>query len=502
MLGCRGISKAYGGVAAVEGVDFEGRAGEVHALLGENGAGKSTFIKILGGAVAADRGEIELGGEPVEIATPNDADRLGVAVAYQELSLLPDLTVAENIYLRAPGDRPALFSKRRLAAKAQRLFEELGVPTEIDPRRRVSDLGIAVRHVVEIARCVRHAERVLVLDEATASLGAEETRWLLDLARRQAAAGKLVIFISHRIDEIRSVADRVTVLRGGRSIVTGPIADYSDEEVIEAMLGRKPQRLYPPPISPPGEEVMLSVRGFSAGSRLRGIDFDVRAGEILGVGGLQGHGQSQLLLGLFGVLGSSGQVEVGGKRVRVRSPHEAIRAGIGLALIPEDRGREGLMLRKSIRENLALPVLGDLGRRGLLSVAAEEEMARAALERFHVKASGIEQPVGALSGGNQQKVLIAKMLNVGARVLLFHDLTRGVDVGTKAEIFALARELTAEGYAIVMYASDNQELVNMCDRILVLREGEVATVLEAGTLSEEEILRAALGAASPTGVVE
>jgi ribose transport system ATP-binding protein len=492
-LRCHGLRKAFPGVVALKGLEFSARAGRVHAILGENGAGKSTLIKGLAGSVPFDEGTVELFGEPATIRTPLDARRIGIEVAYQELSGIADLSVARSIWLR----RGSAGGLRRLSARALRrrtlaLYDRLGAP-RIDPDRLVRHLSIAERQVVEVISSLATDPRVVILDEATASLPADETRWVLELARRLAGEGKLVLFISHRLPEIRQVADDVTVLRDGEWVLTSAMSDVADDQLVEAMLGRKPQRLYPPSLSAPGAAVSLRVENLSSGGRLAGVSFDLHEGEIIGVGGLEGQGQSALLYALFGLAPSRGSIIVGGERVTIRSPRQAFRAGVGLALVPEDRRREGLIGSKSVRENIALPMLDHLTRGGLLSGALEEELVRKAIDRMNIRASSLEQPVMTLSGGNQQKVVIAKLLMLGTRILLFHDLTRGIDVGTKAQIFGLFRELAASGHSILFYSSDNQELVHMCDRVLVLSRGRVAAELRGEDLTEARILRAAFG---------
>lgn len=492
-LRCQGLTKRFPGVLALDGLDFTAAAGEVHAILGENGAGKSTLIKALGGSLALDSGTVEVFGREQHIGSPDEAAAHGITVAYQELSLLGDLTVAQNIWLRRGRSNAAgILSRRALRARTEELCARLGAPP-ISPDSKVRYLSIAERQIVEIVASLASEPRILVLDEATASLAADETRWALELARRLAAEGRLVLFISHRLPEIRQVADRVTILRDGRSVLSGSVADLDDDQMIEAMLGRKAQRLYPPRRTPVSDAVDLAVEGLDVGERVKDVSFELHHGEILGVGGLQGQGQSTLLAALFGLVRSRGTIHVGGKAVRITSPRAAFRAGVGLALIPEDRRTQGLLGTKSIRENISLPVLPSLCSYGFISGAKEHVIVRDAMDRLQVRASSMEQAVTTLSGGNQQKVVIAKLLLVGARILLFHDLTRGIDIGTKAQIFELARELQASGHSIVFYSSDNQELVHMCDRILVMSRGRVVSVLE-GALSEDRIMRAAFAA--------
>jgi ribose transport system ATP-binding protein len=495
LLSCRGLAKAYGETVAVDDLDFDALAGEVHALVGENGAGKSTFIKMLAASVRPDRGTISVDGEPLTPTSPAAAMRQGVGVVFQELSLAPDLTVAQNLWLldhRASTLR--VLRRSTLRRMTFELFEQLSCGP-IDPDRKIRELALSDRQVVEIARALARRPRILVLDEATSSLPASETEWLIETARRLAAEGTLVIYISHRLKEVREVADRVTVLRSGRTVLSSQVGEISDDRLIEAMLGRKPRRLYPPPIRPPSADVACRLEEVSVGSSaVDGVSFELRQGEVLGIGGLQGHGQSELLLGLFGVLPVHGRIEVGGRTVRIRSPRAALRAGFGLALVPEDRKREGLLLDKTLRQNVSLAVLPQVSSWGVLQNAAEDRLARDSMDRLNVRADGPQQRVDTLSGGNQQKIVIAKLLAVGARILLFHDLTRGVDVGTKAEIFSLTRELAADGYSVLMYSSDNEELIHMCDRLLVLREGRIAAELVGDALSAEAIMQAAMGA--------
>ncbi len=499
-LRCTGLTKRYPGVLALDRLDFLAQAGQVHAILGENGAGKSTFIKCLGGSVIADAGEVELDGTTVAIGSPADARKRGIEVAYQELSLVPDLTVAENIWLRrARPTRLRTLPRGELRARTRALLERLDAPA-IDPDFRVRYLSLAERQVVEVVSALAGDPKIVIFDESTASLPADETRWALGLARRLAGEGRLVLFISHRLPEIRQVADWVTILRDGRSVVSATVGELTDGQMVEAMLGRKPQRLYPPREVAPTDRINLALAGVSVGERLSDIALELHEGEILGIGGLQGQSQSTLLAALFGLVRYRGTVMVSGRRARIRSPRDAFRAGIGIALIPEDRRNQGLLGPKTVGENIVLPILSRLTSRGLLSGRRQDEVVRDAIARLHIRASGPDQPVMTLSGGNQQKVVIAKLLQVGARVLLFHDVTRGIDVGTKAQIFELARRLAAGGHSILFYSSDNQELVHMCDRVMVLSRGRVAAMLGEGELSEENIVRAAFAVRSVTEV--
>jgi ribose transport system ATP-binding protein len=492
-LEAKGITKRFGGVVALSDVDFEAAAGEVHALIGENGAGKSTFIKILTGAVHPDEGELRLFGEPFDARNPRAAAQAGVAAVFQELSLVPDLTVAENIWFRRELRTPIrTISKRALRRRTQELFSRLRFPS-IDPDREVRGLSVAERQLVEVAKAIAKEPRVLILDEATSALSPAEVRWLLGLARRLAAEeGMLVIYISHRLAEVKEVTDRITVFRNGESVGTRPTALASEDEIISMMLGRRLDRLYPEKVPAAREAVALTVRGLELGHRLRGVDVEVREGEVMGVGGLQGQGQLELFLALFGVLRSRGEVLVGGKRARIGSPRQALASGIGLALVPEDRQNQGLLLPKSVRENITLAVAKRFARYGMLDLAQERALVAEAIRQLNIVLASPEQAAGSLSGGNQQKVVIAKLLLTQARVLLLYDLTRGVDVGTKGEVFQLMRNLAAEGYAILFFSTDIQELVHVADRVAVMSDGRVSAVLDGDEITEERIIRASI----------
>jgi ribose transport system ATP-binding protein len=487
------IGKRFGGVVALSGVDFAANSGEVHALIGENGAGKSTFIKILTGAVQPDEGELRLFGQAFDARSPRAAARAGVAAVFQELSLVPDLTVAENIWFRRE-ELTALrtVSRRTLRRRTAALFDRLEFPP-IDPDREVRGLSVAERQLVEVAKAISKDPRVLILDEATSALAPTEVGWLLRLARRLAVEDQmLVIYISHRLAEVKEVTDRITVFRNGQSVGTRETAGASADEIVSMMLGRKLERLYPEKQPTARDSVALSVQGLELGHRLRGVDLEVREGEVVGVGGLQGQGQLELFLSLFGVLRSRGRVEVGGQPARIGSPRQALSSGIGLALVPEDRQNQGLLLPKSVRENITLAVAKRFARHGILDLAQERALVADAIRQLNIVLASADQPAGSLSGGNQQKVVIAKLLLTEAKVLLLYDLTRGVDVGTKGEIFHLMRDLAARGYAILFFSTDIQELVHVADRVAVMSDGRVNAVLGGAEITEERIIHASI----------
>jgi ribose transport system ATP-binding protein len=415
-----------------------------------------------------------------------------VAAVFQELSLVPDLTVAENIWFRhEPLTVLRTVRGRKLVRDTERLFERLAFPV-VDPRREVRGLSVAERQLVEIAKAVATEPRVLVLDEATSALAPREVEWLVGLARRLAETGMIVIYISHRLSEVQRVADRITVFRNGTTVGTRPAAEATEDEIVAMMLGRRLERLYPEKGQSVREDVALRVRGLRLGHRLRDVDLDVHAGEVLGVGGLQGQGQLELFLSLFGVLRAQGSIEVGGRRVRITSPRQALNAGIGLALVPEDRQNQGLLLPKSVRENVTLAVARRFARHGILDLKQERALVDEAVRQLNIVLADPEQPVASLSGGNQQKVVIAKLLLTEAHVLLLYDLTRGVDVGTKGEIFRLMRNLADEGYAILFFSTDTQELLHVADRVAVLADGTVSGLLSGNEITEDAILRAAI----------
>ena len=487
-----GLTKRYGGIVALSDAQFSARAGEVHALVGENGAGKSTFIQILSGAVHPDAGKLLLEGQPYSPINPDAAQGLGVAAVFQELSLIPDLTVEQNIWFR---HEPRTFLRtvdgNAVRRKTLELFAKYRFPA-LDPARELRRLTLAEKQLVEIAKGLAKAPRILILDEATSALPAKEAEWLLALTRQLATEGRLVIFISHRMGEVRAIADRLTIFRNGSTVASHVATEVSDDEIVTQMIGRPLLRLYPERKPTATERIALKVDHLRSGSRLNGASFELREGEVLGVGGLQGHGQRELFQSLFGASRASGQVELWGKPSRITNPRHALTGRDGIALVPEDRRGQGLLLTKSLRENLTLSVIRRFTDKGFLNRGKEAALVREMVDFLRIKAGTPEQLAGTLSGGNQQKVIFGKMLLTEARVLLLYDPTRGVDVGTKGEIFQLMRDLAAKGYAILFYSSDLPELVHVADRVLVLRSGRVAATLPTGRISEEAILRAAV----------
>ena len=487
-----GLSKRYGGIVALSEVEFAARAGEVHALLGENGAGKSTLIQILSGAVRHDGGVILIDGRDFRPANPDDARAGGIAAVFQELSLIPDLTVEENIWFRQePMTLMKTINRAVMRRKTIELLDKYAFP-RLRPDQELRRLTLAERQIVEIAKGLAKEPRILILDEATSALPAREADWLLKLTRQLAVEGKLVIFISHRMAEVRAIADRLTIFRNGRTVAAHEAKAVTDGEIVAQMIGRNLDRLYPERIATATERIALKVEDLSGGSRLKGVTFSLREGEVLGVGGLQGHGQRELFQALFGAAKANGRIELWGKPASIGNPRAALIGRDGIALVPEDRLGQGLLLTKSVRENLTLAVIKRFTDRGFLNSRKEAALVKEMVDFLHIKAETPDQLAGTLSGGNQQKVIFGKMLLTEARVLLLYDPTRGVDVGTKGEIFQLMRDLAAKGYAILFHSSDMPELVHVADRVLVMRNGRVAATLNDDRISEENILGAAM----------
>ena len=491
-----GMRKRFGAVRVLEGADLQARGGEVHAVLGENGAGKSTLMKILAGVIAADAGQVTLDGRPVTLDRPAAATAAGIRTVFQELSTIPQLTVAENLLYGCEETRLGLVRRGRRLTAARELLERFGLE-RIDPAGPVSELGLGDRQLLELVKALREPPRVLILDEATSALSATDSRWVLDHARAAAQAGAIVLLITHRLPEVRATADRITVLRSGRDVLSGTPGELDDEALIAAMLGRRVERLYPARQAPSGERV-LEVRGLAAAGLPGPVDLDVSAGEILGIGGLQGQGQRQLLMALAGAQPwAAGSATLLGAPYEPHSPADALAGGV--AYVPEDRQREGLFLGHSVRTNITAASIARFVRRGLLDSRAEAAAAREGADEVGIETGRLRSRVSTMSGGNQQKVVLAKTLLVAPKALLLHDCTRGVDVGTKADIFALMAQLAASGTAIVFYSSDLSELVHMCDRVAVIVEGRLGGVIGQEDLGEGAILRIAVGHAVPDG---
>lgn len=493
LLRLEGISKRYGGAVALKDARIAVRPGAIHAVLGENGAGKSTLIKIMAGVVAPDEGRMLLDGNEVSFASPAAANAAGIVCVFQELSLIPDLSVADNIVISNPPLRFGMIDRKRQRQIAEEALARAGA-ADIHPSSLVKDLPLSRRQMVEIAKALARKPRLMILDEATSALTQSDVEKVFGVLKQLRAEGMALIYISHRMHEIAQLADDCTVFRNGRSIESYPAGTKTDQQVVELMIGREYTNVFPPkPLQSKAQAPVLSCRGLSWGDRLSGINFDVRPGEIIGFGGLDGQGQRELLLALFGVLRDlRGEVAIDGKPVRLKSPGEAKSGDISMALIPEDRKTEGLMLPMTVRENLSIAALDRVSRNGVIDRAAELREIDELLNLLAIKAATIDMPVASLSGGNQQKVVIAKWLMNRPRIILLNDPTRGIDVGTKQEIYALLRKLADAGAAIIFYSTDYDELVGCCDRVLVLYDGSIIRVLEGDEITEHELVSAAL----------
>lgn len=493
LLRVEGVSKHYGGVRALEEVQFSCRAGSIHALLGENGAGKSTFIKILSGVVQPDRGRIFLGGAPVSFATPGAAADAGISCIFQELSLLPDLTVADNISIAHPPRRFGLIDRAAQRRRAEQMLARIG-GEDIHPAAPVGQLPLSRQQMVEIAKALARQPKVLILDEATSALTAADVAKVFALLKQLRAEGMAIIYISHRMHEIAELADECTVFRNGRYIETFAAGTRSDDAVVEMMIGREYSSAFPPLGGTRREgKPALAVRHLSWAGELNDISLDVHPGEVVGLGGLDGQGQRQFLLALFGALiGVEGTIEVAGQPVRIASPRHAKSPALGLALIPEDRKNEGLMLPMTVRENLSFAALDALSRFGRIDRKAEAERLDALVRQLAIKSDGLDAPVAALSGGNQQKVVIGKWLMTRPRIVLLNDPTRGIDVGTKQEIYLLLRRLAEQGTAVLFYSTDYDELVGCCDRVAIFYDGTISRMLQGAELTERNLVGAAL----------
>jgi rhamnose transport system ATP-binding protein len=491
-----GVGKQFGGVFAVRGVDLDLRAGEVHALLGENGAGKSTLVRLLGGIHRPDEGRMVVDGEEVVFHGPAQAIAAGIAVVHQEPALFPDLTIAENVFAaRQPRGRLRLVSWSRMNRDAARAIAELGI--RLDPRATVGGLSIGDQQIVEIAKALAVESRLLVLDEPTAALSAGEVERLFAVVRRLRDQRVGVVFISHRLEEVEEIADRVTTLRDGRRVMSSPVAGLGRAEMIRHMVGRKLDALFPKQPAEIGAP-LLAVRGLSRAGAFADVGFEVRRGEILGFSGLVGAGRTEVARAIFGIdRPDAGSMQLDGRPVQIRRPTDAM--ALGIAYVPEDRREQGLILRWSIARNTTLALLDDVAPHWFLDRARERAIADREVERFEVRCRGLDQAAGTLSGGNQQKVVLGKWLSRAPRLLILDEPTRGVDVGTKAEIHRILSELAVAGMAIVLISSELPELIGMCDRVLVMHEGRVAGEFGRDALEEERLLAAATGQLAHVG---
>ncbi|MBI2720298.1 MAG: sugar ABC transporter ATP-binding protein [Rhizobiales bacterium] len=481
----RGASKSFAGIRVLNDVSFDMRVGEVHALLGENGAGKSTLIKILSGLYRADEGEISINGRAVKFATPREAHAAGIATVHQELLLFPELTVAENIFLgQAPKTHWRLLDWQAMRQRARQLLDSLDSP-DLDIDAKVGTLSIANRQRVEIARALSQDARVLIMDEPTAALAEADVQRLMDIVRRLKARGVAIVYVSHRLSEIFALADRVTVLRDGNHVGTLDIGEVDENRLVSMMVGRAIDRLYPPKQGESGES-LLELRHVAYRNVVSGISFDLKRGEILGIAGLVGSGRTETALTIFGITpATAGEILIDGSPVTIASPEAA--RDLGIAYIPEDRGSQGLIRTQTISENVALANLKRLSTGFMVDAAKVRKEAENAIRRFGIRARGPDQTVRELSGGNQQKVVLGKWLATNPRILIMDEPTRGIDVGSKAEIHILMRKLAGEGMAILMISSELPEVLGMSDRVLVMNGGRIVATFDRQDATPEAV---------------
>jgi ribose transport system ATP-binding protein len=481
----RQITKVFPGVVALDHVDFECRAGEVHAVVGENGAGKSTLMKILSGVYEPDTGEIYFGGKLVRITSPYAAQQLGISIIYQELNLLPDLSVAENVFLgREPRNFLGLLDERSLETQAQSILHRLGV--DINPRTPLRRLTVAQQQMVEIAKALSLNAQVVIMDEPSATLGGQDLDRLFEVIAALKKQGVTVIYISHRLAEIYQIADRVTVFKDGKVVNTGNVLEIDRPSLVRMMIGRVFSETFPSRDSQPGEEV-LSVQNLTSGQALKNINLQVNRGEIVGLAGLTGSGRTELARAIFGVRRvDRGQICISGEAVEITSPKDALEHKVGF--LSEDRNEEGLVLGLSVKHNAALPSLEHRQRFGIVDQAAENKVVKSKSGELSIRTPNLNQSVEFLSGGNRQKVVLAKWLITDPDLLIFDEPTRGIDVGAKNEIWFLMRELVKQGKAILMISSELPELIGMSDRIVVMHNGCIVGELEGESATEEQVM--------------
>jgi len=491
-----GISKRYAGVRALEGIDFACERGKIHAVLGENGAGKSTLIKIIAGVVQPDAGTMRLAGNQVSLATPSAANAAGVVCIFQELSLMPDLSVADNISIASPPRRFGLIDARAQRRRAEQLLAEIGCE-DVNPLMRVRDLPLSRRQVVEIAKALGKRPQLLILDEATSALTSADVEKVYAMLARLKAEGVAILYISHRMHEVEALADRASVFRNGRHIETFDKGARSTADIVQLMIGRDIAAQYPAKPAHKAAKPVLALENLCWEKHLDRISLSVGAGEIVGLGGLDGQGQKSLLLALFGVLrGVTGRIMVDDREARLGSPAAA--KSVGIALVPEDRKTEGLMLPMSIADNLTIASLSTILTGPFVDRAKESATVKRSISRLQIKIGAPDDAVSTLSGGNQQKVVLAKWLMTEPRIILLNDPTRGIDVGTKQELYRLMRELADQGAAILFYSTDYDELIGCCDRVAIMYDGRIVRQLEGDELTETNIIASSLNVHAAT----
>ncbi len=501
LLRMQGVSKRFDNVVALSGVSLDVKRGEVHAICGENGAGKSTLMKILSGVYTPDDGEIRMDGERVRIASLQQAQALGIVMIHQELNLVPHLSVAENIWLGREPRRGWFVDRERQREGARACLQRLGV--DVDPDAEVSTLSIAQQQMVEIAKALSMRARLLIMDEPTSSLGEADATRMLRVVQDLKREGVCILYISHRLDELEHIVDRVTVLRDGQYIATLDWKQTSIAEIIGLMVGRELNQQFPPATRRPGAEVLLKVRGLARDGAFGPVDFELRRGEILGFAGLVGAGRTEVARAIFGADPlDAGSLELGGRTLAIRSPRDAI--GAGIAYVSEDRKAHGLAVKMSVAHNITLANLGALASRlGFIDAAGEQRTADDFIRRLGIRTPSPHQIARLLSGGNQQKIVIAKWLFRQARVIVFDEPTRGIDVGARYAIYELMDQLAAAGTGVIMISSDLPEIMGLTDRVAVFRQGRIAAMLETRHCSQQHIMHhASVGPAEASGPLE
>ena len=489
----RNISKSFGETHALVKAEFSANKGDVMGLLGENGAGKSTLVKVLCGITHEDEGEVTLYGKKLLRRNPREAMNEGIRVVHQELSLIPYATVAENIYmteLEGPFKRQSL---KALNAKAKKLFDILKIK-DIDPGEYVGNIALAKRQKIEIVKALAFDSDIVVFDESTSALTEADVEWLFDLIENLSKQGKIIVFISHRMQEVNRVCNRFTIFRNGEFVGEFAKDEIDTDQMIMLMLGRKIAGYYPEKKHTRSDEVLLHVENLRYGKALNGVTLDLHAGEIIGIGGLSGQGQAEFFNSIFGALPASGEIRIKGQKKKITHTSTALKNGI--ALVPEDRGNEGLVLALPVKENISMASLDKIKKGLFLSASKEKELVDDLMQKVQIKAASRETPVSTLSGGNQQKVVFAKELMSDPEILLMYDITRGVDVGTKREMFDLMLDQCRKGKGILFYSTDTEELVHMCDSIYVMFDGQLKEHLTGDAMTEENIIRASIGAAA------
>jgi ribose transport system ATP-binding protein len=491
MVIMKNITKNFGGVKALDDVDFEARVGEVHALMGENGAGKSTLIKVLSGAYPKDSGEVYIDSQLSDITNTKSASDKGIAVIYQEFALAPDLTVSENIYIDNLSSNNGIINWKTLKSKAESLLQRLGF-TDIDVLKPVSELSVAYQQVVEICKALTREAKVLVLDEPTAVLTKNEIDKLFEIIKELKSKGVCIIYVSHRIEEIFRICDRITVLKDGRNVDTVNVSEVNEEKLVNMMIGRDMKDFFPPRQSSIGE-VIFQVKNLNAGNMVKDISFIVRKGEVLGISGLVGAGRTETLRAIFGAdKKDSGDVYVDNKKVSINSPKDGVACGVGM--LPEDRKQHGVLLDMSIKVNGTLTIINRIKKAfGMIDKAEETRVLTGLVNRLHAKIGTINDQVNTLSGGNQQKIALMKWIASNSKVLLLDEPTRGVDVGAKVEIYKIINELAAQGIGIIIVSSEMPEIIGMSDRVIVMRNGAIAGELDKNEINEINLIKLAMG---------